>query len=150
VVSGWTPRDTSGWMWDLTVPGGNDHDFYINTTAADVLVHNTSCSTFGHLSPSGRMDIPNTPGVYKITMDDSTSYIGKAADIHERIHAAFSARGALNALGYTPSGVQALDWMEMEGASEEELFRMENNWIEYEGGIGNLANRINSPGVGLP
>jgi hypothetical protein len=27
-------------MWDLTVPGGNDHDFYIDTTIATVLVHN--------------------------------------------------------------------------------------------------------------
>lgn len=27
-------------MWDLTVPGGNDHDFYIDTAAAPVLVHN--------------------------------------------------------------------------------------------------------------
>ncbi len=27
-------------MWDLTVPGNNDHDFYINTSVATVLVHN--------------------------------------------------------------------------------------------------------------
>jgi hypothetical protein len=27
-------------MWDLSVPGGNDHDFYIDTTAAAILVHN--------------------------------------------------------------------------------------------------------------
>ena len=29
-------------MWDLTIPG--DHDFYINTAAAPILVHN--CSDF--------------------------------------------------------------------------------------------------------
>jgi hypothetical protein len=28
------------WIWDLTVPDGGDHDFYIRTTAAPVLVHN--------------------------------------------------------------------------------------------------------------
>ena len=27
-------------MWDLTIPG--DHDFYINTTAAAVMVHNAN------------------------------------------------------------------------------------------------------------
>jgi hypothetical protein len=27
-------------MWDLAIPGGNDHDFYIVTIAAAVLVHN--------------------------------------------------------------------------------------------------------------
>ena len=30
-------------MWDLTVPGDNDHDFYIRTSATSVLVHN-ECS----------------------------------------------------------------------------------------------------------
>jgi hypothetical protein len=28
-ASGWTANDTNGWMWDLTIPGNNDHDFYI-------------------------------------------------------------------------------------------------------------------------
>jgi hypothetical protein len=39
-VGGYTPRNHDGWMWDLTVPGGNDHDFYIDTTVGSVLVHN--------------------------------------------------------------------------------------------------------------
>jgi hypothetical protein len=38
VIGGSTPTETTGWMWDLTIPG--DHDFYIDTTAAPVLVHN--------------------------------------------------------------------------------------------------------------
>jgi hypothetical protein len=40
VTGGWVPAQRDGWMWDLTVPGGGDHDFYIDTTSADVLVHN--------------------------------------------------------------------------------------------------------------
>jgi hypothetical protein len=147
---GTTPAHHDGLMWDLTVPGGNDHDFYIRAAATAVLVHNTSCRTFGNQSPSGRMDIPNTSGVYKITVardGDTEIYIGKASDIHDRIHGAFRRGGALYDLGYTPGDVQQLDWMEMEGASDAELFAMENEWIEYEGGIGNLANRINSPGA---
>jgi pyocin large subunit-like protein len=27
-------------MWDISVPGGGDHDFYVDTAAAAVLVHN--------------------------------------------------------------------------------------------------------------
>ena len=38
VLGGHAPRHRSGWMWDLTIPG--NHDFYIATTAADILVHN--------------------------------------------------------------------------------------------------------------
>jgi hypothetical protein len=44
VVGGSTPAVHDGWMWDLTVPGNNDHDFYVLATVAStpVLVHNTS------------------------------------------------------------------------------------------------------------
>jgi hypothetical protein len=37
---GTTPKVHDGWMWDLTVPGNNDHDFYVVGTVAAVLVHN--------------------------------------------------------------------------------------------------------------
>jgi hypothetical protein len=40
VLGGYAPRHHDGWMWDLSVPGGNDHDFYIDTRTAAVLVHN--------------------------------------------------------------------------------------------------------------
>jgi hypothetical protein len=42
VVGGSTPADRDGWMWDLTVPGNNDHDFYVQTAGTAVLVHNCS------------------------------------------------------------------------------------------------------------
>jgi hypothetical protein len=32
------PRDSTGWMWDLTIPG--DHDFYVTVSGASVLAHN--------------------------------------------------------------------------------------------------------------
>jgi hypothetical protein len=44
---GTVPADHVGWMWDLTVPGNNDHDFYViadghaqGGAAVPVLVHN--------------------------------------------------------------------------------------------------------------
>jgi RHS repeat-associated protein len=56
VVGGSAPKVHDGWMWDLTVPGNNDHDFYVLTAVvgsvrtgnitsdgAPVLVHN--CGT---------------------------------------------------------------------------------------------------------
>jgi hypothetical protein len=39
-LGGHTPSNPSGWMWDLTVPGNNDHDFYVTAGATTVLVHN--------------------------------------------------------------------------------------------------------------
>ena len=32
-------------MWDLTVPGNNDHDFYVVAGTTSVLAHNVNCST---------------------------------------------------------------------------------------------------------
>jgi filamentous hemagglutinin len=46
-------------MWDLTVPGGNDHDFYIETAIASVLVHNDSCPTNLGRGSTGRTDPTN-------------------------------------------------------------------------------------------
>ena len=40
VVGGSVPADHDGWMWDLTVPGNNDHDFYVDIATTAVLVHN--------------------------------------------------------------------------------------------------------------
>jgi RHS repeat-associated protein len=43
---GSTPQQHDGDMWDLTIPGDDDHDFYVVTDDADVLVHNVSCPIF--------------------------------------------------------------------------------------------------------
>ncbi|MGH3282365.1 MAG: hypothetical protein ACRDNW_24965 [Trebonia sp.] len=42
VVGGSVPAAHDGWMWDLTVPGNNDHDFYVVAGATPVLVHNNN------------------------------------------------------------------------------------------------------------
>jgi hypothetical protein len=34
---GSVPADHDGWMWDLTVPGNGDHDFYVTEGVAQVL-----------------------------------------------------------------------------------------------------------------
>jgi hypothetical protein len=44
VVGGSTPAVHEGWMWDLTVPGNNDHDFYVVASGSTaILVHNVNC-----------------------------------------------------------------------------------------------------------
>ncbi len=61
VLHGLTPRRHQGWMWDLTVSG--DHDFYIVTAAATILVHNIVCrslpstSTAKNIALGTRTDI---------------------------------------------------------------------------------------------
>jgi hypothetical protein len=42
---GTTPKDHDGWMWDLTVPGNNDHDFYVIAGTSGILAHNETCTS---------------------------------------------------------------------------------------------------------
>ncbi len=56
VISGHAPRNRDGWMWDLSVPGGNDHDFYADVATTAVLVHNCPKYT-GPIDP----DDPDDP-----------------------------------------------------------------------------------------
>jgi RHS repeat-associated protein len=56
VAGGSVPAVRDGWMWDLTVPGNNDHDFYVEVAAASVLVHNDSCPTNLGRGSTGRTE----------------------------------------------------------------------------------------------
>jgi len=52
-------------MWDLSVPGGNDHDFYIDTVVGSILVHNCPVgpkSPDEFLEPTNPAQNPPNPG----------------------------------------------------------------------------------------
>jgi hypothetical protein len=55
---GSVPADHVGWVWDLTVPGNNDHDFYIETVTGAVLVHNASSA---YVPPPDGKVLPGFP-----------------------------------------------------------------------------------------
>jgi hypothetical protein len=57
VVGGSDARHASGWMWDLSVPGGGDHDFYVQTVNAAVLVHNCGYTPAGRATDFSREEI---------------------------------------------------------------------------------------------
>lgn len=48
---GSAPGDHDGWMWDLTVPGDNDHDFYVAAGDSALLVHNCGPHEYPNLEP---------------------------------------------------------------------------------------------------
>jgi Novel toxin 17 len=67
VVGGSVPPVRDGWMWDLTVPGNNDHDFYVAVAATAVLVHNDSCpSISSRMRAAGPGDEYGLPGQGRI------------------------------------------------------------------------------------
>ena len=91
VLGGHAPQDRSGWMWDLTIPG--DHDFYVATNAADILVHNADACGVPYLTPERVTHIMNrhfengsevdrTSGVFRseTTEEDLHDFAEMAAD----------------------------------------------------------------------
>jgi hypothetical protein len=50
---GSVPSVHVGWMWDLTIPGNGDHDFYVIAGNASVLVHNSNCGPGFAVSSDG-------------------------------------------------------------------------------------------------
>jgi RHS repeat-associated protein len=62
VVGGSVPAVHDGWMWDLTVPGNNDHDFYVTVATTAVLVHNCGDGTPGYSTRTERAG--DLPGKY--------------------------------------------------------------------------------------
>lgn len=65
VVRGYTPKQSTGLMWDLTIQG--DHDFYVDTSAAAVLVHNTGPAA---------SQVPNLTGMTQTQADKILSEHG--------------------------------------------------------------------------
>jgi Pretoxin HINT domain len=74
-AGGHVPATASGWMWDLTVPGNGDHDFYIDTTVATILVHN--CPVGPDDNPA---ENPNMGSLNKVPDSQLSDQVG---DIHE-------------------------------------------------------------------
>jgi hypothetical protein len=69
---GSTPAQHDGWMWDLTIPGNNDHDFYVfsqwvasdhayylKADAPPVLVHNSGCKGISSWTPHAADQVAN-------------------------------------------------------------------------------------------
>jgi hypothetical protein len=89
VVGGSVPAVHDGWMWDLTVPGNNDHDFYVvaeqgrdNGAAYDnaiigtpVLVHN--CDPFEGTSYTSkvRAQMSKGPGEWHSFPESVKSFV---------------------------------------------------------------------------
>jgi hypothetical protein len=93
VLGGYTPKTTTGWMWDLAVTV--DHDFYIDTTATDILVHNC---------PAGRAS--KTYQTYiKTNSQTGEVYAGRTSGYGTPLEnvAARDARHEYNDLGFGPA-----------------------------------------------
>ena len=87
VVGGTTPKQHDGWMWDLTVPGNNDHDFYVLPASIDghhldyveagnmaVLVHN--CGPFSQDAMQQAQDYASSASKIEHVIDPAKHNFG--------------------------------------------------------------------------
>jgi RHS repeat-associated protein len=70
---GTTPKVRDGWMWDLTVPGNNDHDFYVIAGSTPTLVHNNSCTIGSVPGPNGET-LPLPAGATGVPVDTGKGF----------------------------------------------------------------------------
>ncbi len=117
------------------------HTYYVLAGNTPVLVHNSSCSTFGF------KDAPTVPGVYTITMKDGKVYVGSSStNIHSRLHAAFNSdKAAVKSAGYATSDISNISVNDMTGHSWKAIREQEQSVIDQYGGVGGgtLLNRRN-------
>jgi hypothetical protein len=82
---GTVPSVHVGWMWDLTIPGNGDHDFYVVAGSASILVHNNDgkCGVAGEAAGDpGQNPAENpNPGALKKLSDSQAKRI--VGDPHE-------------------------------------------------------------------
>jgi hypothetical protein len=125
VLGGHAPRDRSGWMWDLTIPG--NHDFYIATIAADILVHNCG----------------KNQGIYEFPdqWNPGQTYVGKTLNFSTRLQRhVFSGRLASRADAICTHVC----------GSEDDVFVAEDQRISELVAQGvSVSNRIASPGKAI-
>jgi hypothetical protein len=111
VLRGSTPVGDTGWMWDLSVPGGGDHDFYIDILRTPVLVHNcpTGMPSWEEWQQNNKWDSSytdddgdQTPGsnqaqnrVFKSAVQGAENQLGRSLsdDEIQRLHMEISGEG---------------------------------------------------------
>ena len=124
VVGGTVPKQHDGWMWDLTVPGNNDHDFYVVvTTATAVLVHNCNDEEVSdpepQYKPSGGRNRGSAVYINVMGEDGEVTTVGSnaPADLHAEDVAQARVPGGQMSQPYgwqTPPGGDAPQWTPIE------------------------------------
>jgi len=135
VLGDWAPAQSDGWMWDLTVPGNNDHDFYVITTAAGILVHNTDgdddCPTAGGNDPAARRVDLREPT--KQAIQDAAPKTADGDYIDPNTGQVIPQDGPFD-YGHTPGNEwwRTQEMARSEGWSREEVIEFENNPDHYQ------------------
>jgi RHS repeat-associated protein len=121
---GTMPADHDGWMWDLTVPGNNDHDFYVQTSDGAVLVHNTCndgkvANPEPQYKPSGARDRSSAVYINVRGDDGVVTTVGSdgPADLHAEDVAQMRVPGGQMSQPFgwrTPPGGDAPEWTPIE------------------------------------
>jgi hypothetical protein len=138
---GTTPKVHDGWMWDLTIPGNNDHDFYVmpdgktssahNMIASDVsvLVHNASvpgmCDILRGLGTLAKDNPRRTVGI----LDVGTDQLPFVSGSNESDNAAYQAASGTNPRYATHVEAKAASFLHANPS-----IRQANLYVDYPGG----------------
>ncbi|MCC2315844.1 hypothetical protein [Cellulomonas xiejunii] len=127
---------------NLTVD--TDHTYTVVTGAGtDVVTHNdnlldavdgaqaANACPVGSAGGSGRgprpgsaFDVPESPGVYTIHLNDGSKYVGKAdRSMRDGAHASAGPSHALAAAGKSPADIVNITWIDLPGGRPSKFYR---------------------------
>jgi hypothetical protein len=131
---GTTPKAHDGWMWDLTVPGNNDHDFYVAAGRTAVLVHNT----YGDLcyGPYHRRPGPQT------NEEMAAARNGQATELRGGVNRGSSFRSVDAHYGPLPEGKQGYEFYTSVKPSDSGVGGGITRWVEGTPGVTEISNDL--------
>jgi hypothetical protein len=134
VMGGRAPPVATGWMWDLTVPGNNDHDFYVAAGSTAVLVHNTN----GDLcyGPYHRRPGPQT------TEEMEGARNGTATELRGGVNRGSSFRSVDAHYGPLPEGKQGYEFYTSVKPSDSGVGGGITRWVEGTPGVTEVSDDL--------
>jgi hypothetical protein len=131
---GATPKVHEGWMWDLTVPGNNDHDFYVTAGIVTVLVHNVG----GDLcyGPYHRRPGPQT------NEEMAAARNGQATELRGGVNRGSSFRSVDAHYGPLPEGKQGYEFYTSVKPSDSGVGGGIARWVEGTPGVTEISDDL--------
>ncbi|GLF93031.1 polymorphic toxin-type HINT domain-containing protein [Streptomyces yaizuensis] len=107
------------------------HTYYVVSGGTALLVHNANCTP----NPGTRFDVPNTPGIYTIHLNDGSKYVGSSISskygMRDRVNKSMRSKHSVAKSGYGPDDVENVTYFELPaGISKTVARRIEQTMME--------------------
>ena len=126
VAGGTVPKQHDGWMWDLTVPGNNDHDFYVVSETAGNVAYGAG---YDESAGTAQVLVHNATPICR-----HSNLIGKIGDSRfgDVLAAIYPKDNIIPQFKIqTPYGERIVDYLAFDEEGTVDLFEVKTNTSQY-------------------